>query len=367
MNKGFKVEPTAILKVEDSDGDTLEEVEPKKGRRVLTPEQSFMMVDMLSDNEARQEVFGLNSLLNISGRNVAVKTGTTNDKRDNWAIGGNMHAVAGVWVGNNDNTPMQKVASGISGASPIWRKIIMEALSGKPNLSFEVPGGIVTAAVDSVSGYAAHDGYSSRIEKFIDGTQPGEDPVHKKLKVCKNDGRLATPGDIASGNYDEKEYFIFKEEDPTAAPGEANKWQDGINAWLEGQGDERYHPPSDYCGTQNPVGIDFVSPSDRSSDLPNKFNVEIRADSTGDIVRVELEVDGSTTKTFDSRPFRTDLDLPTGVHTLKAIARDNNGNSSDREITIGVGLAWDYTPSPTPTPTQTPSPTPTVVIITPTP
>ena len=368
MNKGFRIDPVAILKVEDQEGEILEEIEPKKGRRVLTPEQAYMITDILSDNEARSEVFGTNSLLNIPGRNVAVKTGTTNDKRDNWAIGGNMQVVAGVWVGNNDNTPMQKVASGISGASPIWRKIILEVLSGKPNLSFEVPGGIVTAGVDIVSGYAAHDGYPSRIEKFIDGTQPGEDPVHKKLKVCKSDGKLATPGDIASGNYDEKEYFIFKEEDPTAGAGGSNWWQDGINAWLATQEDSRYHPPSEYCGTQNPVGVDFVSPTDRTSNLPNKFNVEIRADSTGDIVQVELEVDGSRVRTFSSRPYRHDLDLPKGTYTLKVIARDNNGNASDRTITIGVQVDWDYSPSPTPTLTPTPTiiPTPTTTA-TPTP
>jgi len=366
MNKGFRVEPVAILKVEDQEGEILEEIEPKKGRRVFTPEQAYMIADILSDNEARTEIFGPNSLLNIPGRNVAVKTGTTNDKRDNWTIGGNMQAVVGVWVGNNDNSPMQKVASGISGASPIWRKIILEVLSGKPNLSFEVPGGIVTAAVDNVSGYAAHDGYPSRIEKFIDGTQPSEDPVHKKLKVCKSDGKLATPADIASGNYDEKEYFIFKEEDPTAGSGEPNRWQEGINAWLATQDDSRYHPPSEYCGTQNPVGVNFVNPTDQTSNLPNKFNVEVRADSTGDIVEVELEVDGTRVRTFNSRPFKHDLNLVKGVHTLKAIAKDNNGNASDRTITIGVQLAWDYTPSPTPTLTSTPTPTPTATI-TPTP
>lgn len=366
MNKGFRVEPVAILKVEDQEGEILEEIEPKKGRRVLTPEQAYMIADILSDNEARTEIFGPNSLLNIPGRNVAVKTGTTNDKRDNWTVGGNMQAVVGVWVGNNDNSPMQKVASGISGASPIWRRIIMESLSGKPNLSFEVPGGIVTAAVDNVSGYAVHDGYPSRIEKFIDGTQPGEDPVHKKLKVCKSDGKLATPADIASGNYDEKEYFVFKEEDPTAGSGEPNRWQEGINAWLATQDDSRYHPPSEYCGTQNPVSVDFISPTDHASNLPNKFNVEIKADSTSDIVQVELEVDGARVRTFNSRPFRDDLNLPKGVHTLKAIAKDNNGNASDRTITIGVQVAWDYTPSPTSTltPTQTPTPTAT---LTPTP
>ena len=98
MNKGHKVEPVAILQVEDADGKVLEKNEPEKGKQVISEETAFIIADILSDNQARSQVFGTNSLLNIPGRTVAVKTGTTNDKRDNWAIGGNDHAVVGVWV-----------------------------------------------------------------------------------------------------------------------------------------------------------------------------------------------------------------------------------------------------------------------------
>lgn len=363
LNDGFRVEPISILKVEDQKGKVLEETEPKKGRRVLTPEQAFLVADILSDNNARTEIFGPNSLLNIPGRTIAVKTGTTNDKRDNWTIGGNTLGLAGVWVGNNDNSPMLEVASGVTGASPIWRKIILEFLSDKPNIGFEVPGGIVTAAVDSVSGYAAHDGFPSRIEKFIVGTEPGEDPVHVKLKVCKTDGKLATPSDIASGNYEEKEYFVVKEEDPTAAPGEPNKWQEGINSWLETQTDSRYHPPEDFCGTANPVNVEFVSPRDKDSNLPNQFTIKVSADSTSDITEIQLDIDGERERTFTGPPYEHTVNLSDGVHELRAVARDAKGNESDRKITIGVNVAWDYSPSPTPspipTPTPSPSPTPT--------
>ena len=359
MNRGHKIEAVAVLKVEDANGKVLEENKPDKGRRVLTPEQAYLIADILSDNEARTAVFGPNSQLNIPGREVAVKTGTTNNKRDNWTVGGNTQGVVGVWVGNNDNSEMLEVASGVTGASPIWRRIILEVLNGKPNLTFEVPGGIVTAAVDTVSGYAAHDGYPSRIEKFIVGTEPREDPIHVKLKVCKSDGKIATPSDISSGNYEEKEYFVFKEEDPTAKAGEPNKWQEGILSWTATQGDSRYRPPTDYCGTSNPVSVDFVSPGDRSSNLPKKFNVEIRADSTKDIVQVELEVDGTRVRTFTGPPFKQDVDLSDGIHILRAKARDASGNESDRSITIGVNIAWDYSPSPIPTSTLVPaSPTP---------
>lgn len=360
MNAGYKVEPVAILKVEDADGKVLEETKPEKGKRVLTPEQAYLIADILSDNEARTAVFGPNSLLNIPGRQVAVKTGTTNLKKDNWTVGGNTQGVVGVWVGNNDNSEMLEVASGVTGASPIWRKIILEVLNGKPNITFEVPGGIVSAAVDTVSGYAAHDGFPSRIEKFVDGTQPGEDPIHVKLKVCKTDGKLATPFDISSGNYEEKEFFVFKEEDPTGE-GESNKWQDGIDEWLKSQGDSRYHPPTDYCGTSNPVSVDFKNPGDRSSNLSNKFTVEVKADSTNDISYVEIWVDGAKVRSFTGRPFTHEVELSRGVHILKAKAKDANGKEAERTITVGVEVAWDYSPTPIPTQTSTPTATPTPI------
>ena len=351
MNKGYKVDPVAILKVEDSDGKVLEEVKPEKGKRVLTEEQAYLIAHILSDNAARTNVFGPNSLLNISGRTVAVKTGTTNDQRDNWTIGGNSQGLVGVWVGNNDYTPMLNVASGVSGASPIWRRTLLEMLKNKPNVGFETPSGIVTASVDAVSGFRSHDGYASRIEYFIRGTEPGEDKVHAKLKVCKTDGKLATPSDIAAGNYEEKEFFVFKEEDPTAAPGGVNRWQEGILSWLSTQGDARYHPPNDYCGTSNPVNVEFLNPKDRESYLPNTMTIKISASSTSTIVQIELEIDGTKVRTFDGPPFEDpNRYFSDGVHTLRAKARDANGKESDRKITIGVNVPWDYTPSPSPIP-----------------
>ena len=358
MNEGYRVDPVAILKVEDLDGKVLEEVKPKKGKRVISEEEAFIIADILSDDPSRSDIFGAGSLLNIPGRDVAVKTGTTNKKRDNWTIGGNSQAVVGVWVGNNDNTPMIRVASGTSGASPIWRKIILEALSGKPNVSFKPPKGIVTAMVDTFSGYRAHNDFPSRQEYFIKGTVPEDDPVHTLLKVCKSDGRLATPSDISSGNYEEKEYFVIKEEDPTAGPGGENMWQKAILNWTFGQTDSRYHPPTEYCGTDNPVGVNFVNPGNESSDLNNTFDIKIRADSTHDIVRVELFIDGSSIKVFDGPPYERQVTLEDGVHKLKAKAKDSAGNESETEITIGVKVAWDYT-APTPTPSPTPSSTPT--------
>lgn len=359
FNGGNKIEPISILKVEDADGKVLEETKPKKGKRVLSEEVAFLISHILSDNGARTEVFGSNSALNIPGRQVAVKTGTTNDKRDNWTIGGTPQRVVGVWVGNNDNSPMLNVASGISGASPIWRRVIMEALTGTPVVNFEPTDKIITASVDTISGYAVHEDFPSRSELFIKGQVPGEDIVHVRLKICKNDGKLATPADISGGNYDQKEYFVIKEEDPTAGSGQPNKWQEGVLNWIAGQSDERYHPPSDYCGTSNPVSVDFDSPGNESQINSSEFNIKIRPQSTSKIIKVELFIDGSNVRNFDGPPFEYKATgIADGVHKIKAKAYDQNGNQSEKTITIGINVAWNWTPSPSPSSSPSPTPTP---------
>jgi 1A family penicillin-binding protein len=354
MNGGYRVNPTAILKVVDSKGNVLEDNKPQKGNAVISQEQSFLIADILSDNNARSMEFGLNSYLHVAGYNVAVKTGTTNDKRDNWTVGGNDNALVGVWVGNNDNSAMLQVASGVTGASPIWNQIIQNVLKSKPNAKFSPPPGIVKADVDTISGYKSHDGFGSRSEYFVKGTEPrGDDPVHVNMKVCKEDGKIATPSNIAANDYDSKEYYIFKEEDPTAAPGGQNKWQQGILDWLNTQGDSKYHPPTDYCGAGNPLNVDFNTPHDRDGNLPSGFSINVRAQSSSSINEVDIEIDGSQVATLNNLPYQfSATGLTNGIHTIHAIAKDSKGNTSDRTISIGVGVPWtDSTPSPSPSAT----------------
>jgi 1A family penicillin-binding protein len=354
VNKGDRIDPVAILKVVDSNGKVLENNNPVKGKQVLTEEQAYLIDSILSDNDARTPEFGANSSLNVPGLNIMVKTGTTNDKRDNWTIGGNDNAMVGVWVGNNDNSPMLNVASGITGAAPIWHQIIVDAMNGKPKLTFDTPQNIVTEQVDTVSGFAAHDGFPSRAESFIKGTEPtGADPVHVMLKVCKSDGNLANPSDVAGGNYNSKEYFQFKEEDPTAAAGGENKWQEGILNWLNTQTDSRYHPPTSYCGTGNPLDVEFITPTDQNSNLSNSMDVIFTANSSSSITQTTLKVNGSTSCTFSSgqNSYTCHVSFSgNGVYTLEADATDSSEHSSNRIITVGVGEAWN-------TATATPSPT----------
>lgn len=354
FNGGYRIDPISILKVEDSNGKILEETKIKKGKQVISSEQAFLISNILSDNEARKEIFGTNSLLNVPGRQVAVKTGTTNDKRDNWTIGGTSQRAVGVWVGNNDNSPMLNVASGVSGASPIWRRILMESLTGFDPVGFEAPGGILTSEVDSFSGKLSHDGFLSRSEIFDKNSLPGTDDIHIKLKICKTDGKLASPADIAGGSFDEKEYFLVKEEDPVSTDNK-NRWQEAILNWINGQSDGRYHPPTDYCGSTNPVNVDFDTPQNESQINSNSFNIKVRPQSTSKIVRVELFLNDSNVRNFDGPPYEyATSTLSDGIYKIKAVAKDENNNQAERTITIGLNVPWNYSPSPEPSPSTTP-------------
>jgi 1A family penicillin-binding protein len=247
-NQGFKSEPVAILKVTDSKGKVLFERKEVVKKRVLSPEVAFIISHMLLDNNARLITFGVNSYLNVSGRTIAVKTGTTDDKRDNWTIGWTPNVLVATWVGNNDNSPMGDVASGVTGAAPIWRRIILEALKNKPSEDFVKPDDVVAVTIDAFGGGLPVDGQPTRSEYFINGTQPqGPSPIYKTIKVSKADNnKIASQSEIDHNEYDTKKFIILREDDPTSSDGK-NRWQEGIDKWINDnhKDDQQYHPPTE--------------------------------------------------------------------------------------------------------------------------
>ena len=137
-NNGLKTPPVSILKIEDSEGKIIEE-NKKTPQRVLEGNVANIINSILSDNEARSPIFGRNSLLNIPGYQVAVKTGTTQEFKDGWTIGYTPAVAVGVWVGNNNGELMSK-EPGVVLAGPIWNKFIQKALAAYPsNKSFQEP------------------------------------------------------------------------------------------------------------------------------------------------------------------------------------------------------------------------------------
>ncbi|MCL4360301.1 transglycosylase domain-containing protein [Patescibacteria group bacterium] len=161
-NLGKRVDLLPILKVTDYTGKVLEDNRPADPIPAVRPGVAWILGNILSDNAARIIEFGPNSPLVIPGKTVSVKTGTSNDKRDNWTIGYTPSYVAVVWVGNNDNSPMNPyLASGITGAAPIWHDIMSFLLKDRPDEPEPEPEGIVSVPC-----------YYGRVEYFLEGTQP---------------------------------------------------------------------------------------------------------------------------------------------------------------------------------------------------
>lgn len=140
-NLGDRVNLDPIIKISDSQGNILYEKTNPEKTHVLDSGIAYIISNILSDNAARAMEFGTNSPLNIAG--ISVKTGTSDQLRDNWTIGYTPNNVVAVWVGNNDNSPMSGIASGITGAAPIWHDIFIHLLSKKPAQSLQAPDDVV--------------------------------------------------------------------------------------------------------------------------------------------------------------------------------------------------------------------------------
>lgn len=140
-NDGARFPHRAILKIETSKGEVLFDASQEKPTPevALDPQIARLVTSILSDNSARALIFGTGSPLQLGARPVAAKTGTAQDFRDGWTMGYTPSLAAGVWVGNNDNTPMKTRADGVVVAAPIWNAFMRAALKDTPTEQFVAP------------------------------------------------------------------------------------------------------------------------------------------------------------------------------------------------------------------------------------
>lgn len=214
-NGGIKQDLVTILEISDWQGNILETNEIKEGDRVLPMEVAYIISHILLDNNARTQAFGPTSYLVIGNHpEVSVKTGTTQNLRDNWTIGYNPEVVVATWVGNNNNEPMSRVASGVTGASPIWNRVMRSALerieegqlSGyneTPQKHQHVwplkPDSVVGTNVCATTGQLPpgppeDPGCPIRFEFFLESSPPKpSEPITRGTPVFKDTGILASP------------------------------------------------------------------------------------------------------------------------------------------------------------------------------
>ena len=139
---------------------------PPAQRQAIGPQAAFIVGDILSDSLARAPTFGLDSVLTTRFWS-AVKTGTSKDMRDNWAIGWSQHYTVGVWVGNASGAAMHEV-SGSSGAAPVWAEVLGYLHRAQPSLAPPPPAGVVQHSVQFAAGQGLD---ANRQEWFLSGTE----------------------------------------------------------------------------------------------------------------------------------------------------------------------------------------------------
>ena len=135
-NNGQKAPLTSVLKIETDKGDVLEQAPDKISTEQVITEQSAKLInDILSDKQARASIFAPSL---FGDRSVAIKTGTTNNSKDAWEIGYTPSISIGMWMGNNNNTPMAQQASARI-VGPLWKSIMDYALTKVPVEGFDPP------------------------------------------------------------------------------------------------------------------------------------------------------------------------------------------------------------------------------------
>lgn len=328
-NGGQRVDPVSILRVTDPHGGILEEFRTSKGRQVLTPEHAFLITDILSDAAAKYDAFGtfaVNNILTLKGHKVAVKTGTTDDFRDNWTVGYTPSFTVGVWSGNNDNSPMKGIVSGITGAAPVWHALFTEILKDKKAEDFPKPEGIVQAEVDRISGMKPGPYSEKRTEYFAKWQVPQrEDDMRKAVKICKPTEKLATDSCLASGDVIEKIYIVLY--DPLV--------KQSCDPCPPTDTDTSYYNPS---GKEEPnVKITRPDPGDN---LRTEFEVEATVASPYTITKVEFlfnnSLQGSTTVTPYTHRYSLPSSTSPGKHNITVRATDSAGNVGSNSIEINI-------------------------------
>jgi len=331
-NGGKSVSPVVILKITDSEGNIIEEFKPpEKPKEAVKPEHAYLINHILADASAKYAAYGTYwaGLLNFR-KDIAVKTGTSEMKIDNWTFGYSPSYVVGTWVGNNDNSPMHpSLSSGVTGAAPIYRDIANKLFSGKKVESWNRPKGVVTAKVDATSGMKpGKHSKSTRSEIFAKWQVPTQvDDMHKEVRICKPSGLLANASCEAAGLAVSKVYLTLY--DPYT-----KQFQPGFKyckPCAPTKTDTKIYTPS-----ADSLSVVITAPEDNGS-VGTNFDVTTQVAGPNTIIAVEFYLDGELKFTKTTDPYTVNFPgVSVGDHEITVKAYDDSGDSVEESIDITV-------------------------------
>jgi penicillin-binding protein 1C len=383
--------PVVLLKVTDGDGNVLLDNTPPETSPVISSGDAYLITSILSDNAARRPAFGEHSWLELT-RPAAVKTGTTNDYRDNWTIGYTPSLVAGVWVGNNDNTPMEGVVSGVTGAAPIWHNFMEGALQNTPVEDFVRPADVVETEICADSGTLPSERCVNRRREVFLASQPpppAQDDLWRKVAIDKFTGLRVN--EFCPNNAEDQWFGVLPEEQVVrdwvnnTSPGQ--EWAHLHNfiplpEWLalppDQQNEARQQgktplldPPKEFCNEQTGAPTLVITLPGNGQEVAGTLDIIGTAKSSNfAYFRVEYgfshdpqawgvvgpdqnftQVENGVLATWDT------TSLQPGDYSLRLVLVGTNGGQVESQpVRLRVV-------APTPTPTDTPVPTATATLV----
>ena len=340
-NEGVRNPYTGILKVENSDGSVLEEYTPNP-KEILPKNTALTISDILSDNTARIPTFGASSPLLIPGKDVAVKTGTTNSNKDAWTIGYSPNIVVGVWAGNNDNKPMKKGGSAVAG--PIWNKFINEALKTLPNEKFEKPN----LDVDPKTVKPALRGYWQGNDNFFIDKISGKLASEFTPKETTQEKVITNVHSILYW-VDKNNILGFPPSDPNN-DSQFSHWEIPVQNWWA-QNSSKYTKTTwadkptetdDIHTSASVPSVSIIEPSPSTIYQPDQ-KIQLKINSSGNlpIQKIDIFINNTFVDTVNS-PFNfsfipKDLDNLKQENELRIISYDTAYNKSETTSIFEVG------------------------------
>ena len=338
-NKGIRNEYTAILKVEDKDGNILEEYKPSP-KRVLQEDAAVAISDILSDNTARTPAFGARSPLYFEGRDVAVKTGTTNDYKDAWTIGYTPSFALGAWVGNNDNSSMEKKVAGYI-VTPMWNEFMKYVLQNTPDEKFDKLSRV----------------YDKKLKPVLRGVWKGSNNYF----IDKISGKLATeytPDELKEERIITQIhnilYWVDKKNPRGPFPAnpendyQFNLWEKPVRDWVEKQNiieETEDVKPKEYDDIHKPElspVIEILSPADNSEiNINKKTNIIVKNSGKFPISKIDFFINDVFIGSSKSSPYNfsfipSKISSINTINKLKVVVYDSVLNKNEKTINFKI-------------------------------
>lgn len=341
-NDGIRNPYSSILKITDSEGGVVESF-TQNPRRVLPENTARNISSILSDNVARLPAYGPNSPLKFDERDVAAKTGTTNDTRDAWVIGYTPNFTLGVWVGNNDNSEMVKKVAGMITA-PMWRDMMLKVLKTIPDEKFIKPS---TEGLDGLKPVLKGD-WKGGLEYTIDkmsgklATENTPDELKEKRSVIQVHSILAW--------VNKNDPLGPAPEDPRQDP-QFNLWETPIRKWVAENGiieDTIASIPNsadDIHGSDFAPKINIISPIPQITyEVDKNINISIQViESKFPVSQADFFVNGEFLGSSKISPFNfyfNPLDIQTikAINELRVIVYDIYRNKTETATALNISI-----------------------------